>query len=222
MDNRFNFPKKTKQLPSIIPERKYDMVLYKSFLVKHIKTTYEIIPIPNTEKILLETKKPLKKKKKRVSKKRKYTHKLKLPMVIKETTYEIILVPNTEKILLETKRPYIPKRIYRLETKELLSDLNADFYEELKGYFVLELNKEYSRSLRRLLAPSARNLIPYIIRTRRLEYNHFLLKLYNADFSNSSSLINFTFVSVDEHNNYDFKFVFERIDGELVIKIDYS
>lgn len=231
MDNNFNFPKKKirKLLPSVVKEETYELVISKPKIIKKpikyfpmvINNTYEIVLIPGTEKVILETKRP-KKKKKPIKRKRRIRRKLKLPIVIKESSYEIILVPNTEKILIETKRPYIPKRIYRLETKELLSDLNADFYEELKRYFILEINKEYSRSLRRLLAPSARNLIPYIIKTRRIECSSFLLKLYSADFSGYSNLINFTFVSVDEDGKYDFKFIFERIDGELTIKINYS
>ena len=203
MFNRFNFQKKL-LLPSVIENN-----------------SNEIVPVPNTEKILLETKRPVIKKKKPI-KKRGRKKKLKLPMVINESSHEIIMIPNTEKILIETKRPYIPKVVYGIETKELLSDLNADFYEELKGYFILELNKEYSRSLRRLLAPSARNLIPYIDRVKRIEYSSFLLKIYDANFSGLSNLINFTFVSVDKDGNYDFRYVFERIDGELTIKINYS
>lgn len=202
MFNRFNFQKKL-LLPSVIENN-----------------SNEIISVPNTEKILLETKRPVIKKKS--IKKRGRKKKLKLPMVINESSHEIIMIPNTEKILIETKRPYIPKVVYGIETKELLSDLNADFYEELKGYFILELNKEYSRSLRRLLAPSARNLIPYIDRVKRIEYSSFLLKIYDANFSGLSNLINFTFVSVDKDGNYDFRYVFERIDGELTIKINYS
>ena len=127
MFNRFNFQKKL-LLPSVIENN-----------------SNEIISVPNTEKILLETKCPVIKKKKPI-KKRGRKKKLKLPMVINESSHEIIMIPNTEKILIETKRPYIPKVVYGIETKELLSDLNADFYEELKGYFILELNKEYSRS----------------------------------------------------------------------------
>ena len=203
MFNRFNFQKKL-LLPSVIETN-----------------SNEIIPVPNTEKILLETKRPVIKKKKLI-KKRGRKKKLRLPMVINESSHEIIMIPNTEKILIETKRPYIPKVVYGIETNELLSDLNADFYEELKGYFILELNKEYSRSLRRLLAPSARNLIPYIDRVKRVEYSSFLLKIYDANFSGYSNLINFTFVSVDKDGNYDFRYVFERIDGELTIKINYS
>ena len=203
MFNRFNFQKKL-LLPSVIET-----------------SSNEIISVPNTEKILLETKRPVIKKKP-AKKRRGRKKKLKLPMVINESSHEIIMIPNTEKILIETKRPYIPKVVYGIETKELLSDLNADFYEELKGYFILELNKEYSRSLRRLLAPSARNLIPYIDRVKRIEYSSFLLKIYDANFSGCSNLINFTFVSVDKDGNYDFRYVFERINGELTIKINYS
>lgn len=204
MFNRFNFQKKL-LLPIVIENN-----------------SNEIVPVPNTEKILLETKRPTIKKKKPIKKRRGRKKKLKLPMVINESSHEIIMIPNTEKILIETKRPYIPKVVYGIETKELLSDLNADFYEELKGYFILELNKEYSRSLRRLLAPSARNLIPYIDRVKRIEYSSFLLKIYDANFSGLSNLINFTFVSVDKDGNYDFRYIFERIDGELTIKINYS
>lgn len=203
MFNRFNFQKKLLLL-SVIEN-----------------VSNEIIPVPNTEKILLETKRPMIKKKP-AKKRRGRKKKLKLPMVINESSHEIIMIPNTEKILIETKRPYIPKVVYGIETKELLSDLNADFYEELKGYFILELNKEYSRSLRRLLAPSARNLIPYIDRVKRIEYSSFLLKIYDANFSGLSNLINFTFVSVDKDGNYDFRYIFERIDEELTIKINYS
>lgn len=204
MFNRFNFQNKL-LLPRVIENN-----------------SNEIISVPNTEKILLETKRPTIKKKKPIKKRRGRKKKLKLPMVINESSHEIIMIPNTEKILIETKRPYIPKVVYGIETKELLSDLNADFYEELKGYFILELNKEYSRSLRRLLAPSARNLIPYIDRVKRIEYSSFLLKIYDANFSGCSNLINFIFVSVDKDGNYDFRYVFERIDGELTIKINYS
>ena len=124
MFNRFNFQKKL-LLPRVIENN-----------------SNEIISVPNTEKILLETKRPVIKKKKPI-KKRGRKKKLKLPMVINESSHEIIMIPNTEKILIETKRPYIPKVVYGIETKELLSDLNADFYEELKGYFILEHNKEY-------------------------------------------------------------------------------
>lgn len=228
MNNKFNFPKKEKHsfilIGNIKPlkkkRRKYTQKEKVKYFPMVINNTYEIVLIPNTEKVLLETKRPIKKK--MIKKRRKYRRKLKLPMVIKESSYEIIPIPNTEKILLETKRPYIPKRIYRLETHELITDLNADFYEELKEYFVLDTNKEYSRSIRRLLAPSARNLIPYIIHTRRIEYTHFLLKIFDADISSHSPLINFTFISVDENGEYDNRFIFERIDGELTIKINYS
>lgn len=227
MDNRFNFPKKENyNFTMVYPieplqKRKREKSIQKvKYFPMVTNNTYEIVLVPNTEKVLLETKRPIKKKK--VNKKRRYKRKLKLPMVIKESSYEIISIPNTEKILLETKRPYIPKRIYRLETHELISDLNADFYDELKEYFILEINKEYSRSVRRLLAPSAINLIPYIIHVRRTEYTHFLLKLFDADITSRSSLINFTFISVDENGEYDNKFIFERNDGELTIKINYD
>ena len=82
MFNRFNFQKKF-LLPRVIENN-----------------SNEIISVPNTEKILLETKRPVIKKKKPI-KKRGRKKKLKLPMVINESSHEIIMIPNTEKILIE-------------------------------------------------------------------------------------------------------------------------
>lgn len=84
--------------------------------------------------------------------------------------------------------------------------------KELKDYYVLYLDREYDEYIKDNLGVVARNLIPDIIRIRRKLCRDFKMRLFNALYSNTYPLINFSFVSVDENDEYDDKVIFDRTD----------
>lgn len=112
-----------------------------------------------------------------------------------------------------------------METSTNLICYNKNILKELKGYFCLEIDEEltercksvpYLEKIIVLAAPTARNLIPEIIRLRRKYKRNFMMRLTNVSIGSiNKSLINYRFISVDEYNQYDNLIIMERVGGHM-------
>lgn len=125
-----------------------------------------------------------------------------------------------DKILTITKGEDLTEEQLKLLAEEFAEILkhppitfNEKIYDEVKDYFITELDQSYHPLVHQYIGPVARNLIPEVIRIRRkLGYN-FKLKLINADMAKDfHNLIDYEFVSVNEDGEQDDRVIFQRTE----------